>query len=64
MSQYIKISRGYPKLSDFASGEGSPIIIDVTTGIAYYVFKNIIYPIQGGTSVTGAFSDGFSTGFS
>ena len=53
-----------PVLKDFASGEGTPIVIDVLTGVGYYLYKNIIYPLQMSTSVIGAFSDGFDTGFS
>jgi hypothetical protein len=64
MSQYIRTKAGLPLLRDFASGEGTPIVIDVLTGIGYYLHHNIIYPLQFGTSSVGAFSDGFSTGFS
>ena len=64
MSEGIRTKAGIPVLQDFLSGSGTPIVIDVLTGIAYYLFKNTVYPIQGGTSVTGAFSDGFSGGFS
>lgn len=64
MSKYIKTKEGVPILRDFASQEGTPIVIDVLTGIAYYLYRNIVYPVQGGTSVIGAFSDGFDTGFS
>lgn len=64
MSAYIRTKKGKPELRDFASGDGTPIVIDVLTGIAYYLYKNLVYPIQFGTSSTGAFSDGFSDGFS
>jgi hypothetical protein len=64
MSQFIKTKEGHPELRDFASQTGTPIVINVLTGIAYYLHKNLIFPIQGGTSSTGAFSDGFSNGFS
>lgn len=64
MSQYIRIKRGVPLLRDFASGEGTPIVIDVLTGIGYYLYNNIVFPLQFGTSSVGAFSDGFSGGFS
>jgi hypothetical protein len=64
MSRFIKTKEGMPELRDFAAQDGTPIVIDVLTGIAYYLHKNLVYPLQGGTSVLGAFSDGFSTGFS
>jgi hypothetical protein len=64
MSHYIRLKEGLPLLRDFASGEGSPLVIDTLTGIAYYVKRNIIFPLQFGVSVVGAFSDGFSDGFS
>jgi hypothetical protein len=64
MSKYIKTKEGVPELRDFAAQDGTPLVIDVLTGIAYYLHKNLIFPIQGGVSVTGAFSDGFDTGFS
>ena len=64
MSAYIRLKRGMPILRDFASGEGSPIVIDTLTGIGYYLYKNIVFPLQFGISSTGAFNDGFSNGFS
>jgi hypothetical protein len=64
MSKFIKTKEGYPELRDFSAQDGTPIVINVLTGIAYYLHKNLIFPIQGGTSSTGAFSDGFDTGFS
>lgn len=64
MSYYVRTKKGMPVLRDFASNEGTPIVIDVLTGIAYYLYNNIVFPIQFGTSSTGAFSDGFSNGFS
>ena len=44
MSQYIRTKAGVPTLTDFASGEGTPIVLDVLTGIPYYLYKNIVYP--------------------
>lgn len=64
MSAYIRLKQGLPLLRDFASGEGSPIVIDTLTGIGYYLHRNIIFPLQFGTSSVNAFSDGFSSGFS
>jgi hypothetical protein len=64
MSAFIRTKEGKPITSDFASGEGTPIVIDVLTGIAYYLFKNTPLPIIGGTFVSfNAFSEGFSDGF-
>lgn len=64
MSRYIKTTKGVPLLRDFAAQDGTPIVIDVLTGIGYYLYNNIVYPLQFGTSSVGAFSDGFDTGFS
>ena len=64
MSQYIRTKVGVPTLTDFASGEGTPIVIDVLTGIGYYLYKNIVIQLVGGTvTVANAFSLGFSDGF-
>lgn len=60
----IRWKAGLPVLSDFSSADGTPIVINVLSGIAYYAYKNVVYPIKGGTSVQGAFSDGFSEEFS
>jgi hypothetical protein len=64
MSDYIRIKEGMPLLRDFASGEGTPIVIDVTTRIAYYLYKNMIFPLAPNPSSVNAFSSGFSNGFS
>jgi len=64
MSQYIRTKAGVPVLTDFASGEGTPIVIDVLTGIGYYLYKNIVFQLVGGQSASvNAFSLGFSDGF-
>jgi hypothetical protein len=64
VSQYIRTREGVPTIRDFASGEGTPIVIDVLTGIAYYLYKNIVFQIVGGQTIsTNAFSFGFSDGF-
>ena len=44
MSQYIRTRAGVPTLRDFASGEGTPFVLDVLTGIPYYLHKNIVFP--------------------
>jgi hypothetical protein len=64
MSYYIRTKEGMPVLRDFASNEGTPIVIDVTTRIAYFLWKNNIFPLAPNPSSTGAFDDGFSNGFS
>ena len=64
MSQYIRTKVGVPILTDFASGEGTPIVIDVLTGIGYYLYRNVVFQLVGGTVVAfNAFSNGFSDGF-
>jgi len=64
MSQYIRTKAGVPIITDFASGEGTPIVIDVLTGIGYYLYKNIVFQLVGGQSASiNAFSLGFSDGF-
>jgi len=64
MSQYVRIRNGVPTLRDFASGEGTPIVIDVLTGIGYYLYKNIVMQMVGGELlVNNAFNGGFSDGF-
>ena len=64
MSYYIRTKEGVPVLNDFLSNEGTPIVIDVLTGIGYYLYKNIIIQLVGGTvTVANAFSLGFSNGF-
>ena len=64
MSYYIRTKEGVPVLNDFLSNEGTPIVIDVLTGIGYYLYKNIIIQLVGGTvTVANAFSLGFSDGF-
>ena len=64
MSQYIRTKAGVPTLTDFASGEGTPLVIDVTTGIGYYLYKNIVMQMVSGIlTVNNAFNNGFSDGF-
>lgn len=64
MSEFVRRKVGVPVLRDFAGEFGTPIVINALTGIAYYVYKNVVYPIHGASSVQGAFSDGFSEEFS
>ena len=55
---------GVPPLPIFGGSDGTPIVIDVTTGIAYYTYENLVLPLIGGVAVVfDAFSDGFSDGF-
>ena len=64
MSQFIRTCARMPRVSDFAAGDGTPIVIDVTTGIGYYLYKNIVMQLVGGELlVNNAFSNGFSDGF-
>lgn len=64
MSYYIRTKEGVPVLNDFLSNEGTPIVIDVLTGIGYYLYRNIVMQLVGGTLVTfNSFSNGFSDGF-
>lgn len=46
VSQHVRTKLGVPILSDFASGEGTPII-DVTTGIGYYLWRNQVMQLGG-----------------
>jgi hypothetical protein len=64
MSYYIRTKAGVPILRDFASGEGTPIVIDTLTRIAYYLYGNQIFPLAPNPSATNSFSSGFSDGFS
>ena len=64
MSYYIRTRKGVPTLRDFASGEGTPIVIDVLTRIAYFLYNNTVYPLAPNPSSVGAWSDGFDSGFS
>jgi hypothetical protein len=64
MSKYVRIKQGVPTIKDFLDNEGSPIVIDGLTGIGYYLYKNVIIQLVGGTLVSfDAFSNGFSDGF-
>jgi len=64
MSQYIRTKEGMPTIQDFLSNEGTPLVIDVTTGLGYYLYKNVVMPlVSGELLVNNAFSNGFSDGF-
>jgi hypothetical protein len=65
VSQYIRTNMGVPTVSMFDSKEGTPLIIDLTTGVLYYLFQQHVMPVQGGPPPTfNGFSSGFSDGFS
>lgn len=64
MSYYIRTKAGVPELRDFASGEGTPIVIDTLTRIAYFLHNNTVFPLAQNPLTINAFSDGFSNGFS
>jgi len=64
MSQYVRTKKGVPTVRDFLSSEGTPLVIDVYTRIAYFLFNNTVYPLAPIPSSIGAFSDGFDSGFS
>jgi hypothetical protein len=60
----VRVVSRVPTLADFGNKVGTPIVINRNTGIAYYLDKDTIRPIQGGpVDVQGAFSDGFSPGY-
>ena len=63
-SNNVRISKGPPAPIQFAGTDGTPIVIDVLSGVAYYFYDGVISPIVGGVMlVTNAFSLGFSDGF-
>lgn len=60
----VRISKGVPEPIQFAGTGGTPIVIDVFSGVAYFIYDGVVRPIVGGVVfVTNAFSDGFSNGF-
>lgn len=64
MSHYIRLKDGVPTINDFLSNEGSPLVINTLTGVAYYLRKNIVAELVSGTmTVANAFNLGFSDGF-
>jgi hypothetical protein len=46
MNPAIRTCAGVPALSMFANGDGTPIVIDTTTDVPYYVKKNVITSLQ------------------
>lgn len=66
VNDYVRLVKGVPKASDFSSHVGTPIVIDENTQFAYFMDSaGIIRTLQiGPPSVVGAFSSGFSNGFS
>ena len=63
-SNNIRVSKGVPDATHFMGSDGTPLVIDGYTGIAYFWLQGAVRPIIGGTFlVTAAFSDGFSDGF-
>jgi hypothetical protein len=64
MSDYIRTKEGVPVLRDFGSTEGTPIVIDVLTRIAYFLHNNTVFPLAQNPLEINAFSNGFSDGFS
>jgi predicted methyltransferase len=60
----VRTWKGVPPLLAFGGSDGTPIVIDVTTGIGYFTYNNLVLPLVGGVlKVYDAFSDGFSDGF-
>jgi hypothetical protein len=56
---------GTPKESDFASKQGTPIVIDTNTGFAYFLRGAEVLPLQTAPpSSVGAFDSGFDAGYS
>lgn len=63
MSDSVRTTMGVPTIKDFKSIDGTPIVIDVLTRIAYFLYENQVFPLAPNPSSMGAFSSGFSTGF-
>ena len=65
VNNFVRLHQGVPPKELFSSSMGTPIVIDTLTGFAYYMNNDIVYPLQiAQASSIGAFSDGFSDGFS
>lgn len=54
MSKYVRTKVGVPQLSDFADAEGTPLVVDVTTGAIYFVYKNNVRALIADGGATGA----------
>jgi len=46
MSRYIRKFNGVPPISQFDFNEGTPLVIDTTTGVIYYVEDNTVFPVE------------------
>jgi len=65
INNFVRLYQGVPPKEIFSNSVGTPIVIDILTGFAYYMNDNVVYPLQmAPASSIGAFSDGFSDGFS
>jgi len=61
----VRTVQGKPRVGDFASKAGTPIVIDTDTGYAYFLRGSDVLPIQTPPpSSVDAWSDGFNDGFS
>jgi len=60
----VRTYKGIPPAVAFGGADGTPIVIDALSGIAYYLYLGLVLPLVGGTQpVYNAFSNGFSDGF-
>jgi hypothetical protein len=60
----VRTCVGIPTRANFGGSDGTPIVIDVTTGIGYYSYQGRILPMTAGVQpIYAAFSSGFSDGF-
>ena len=50
----VRTTVGVPKLSAFANGSGTPLVIDVASGQGYFTDKNLVVPLAGGGGGGGA----------
>ena len=50
----VRRSAGMPRLSDFASSDGTPVVIDISTSIPYYLKNNVPTPLASPTTVAAA----------
>jgi hypothetical protein len=51
MGSDVRTTPGVPPLSAFASGEGTPLVIDEATGMGYFAKKNTVVPLISGSGV-------------
>jgi hypothetical protein len=52
MSYYIRKFSGVPPQSQFDSSEGTPLVIDTTTGVLYFFLDGTVQPVQANISPT------------